>query len=156
MKAGPEAVQTARSVALFVALFATALALGGSLAHALELPNKMQMSLTDYFTVQQIYAGWNRLGWLLAVELGGMLAVAFLYRREPGVLWPAGIALACLVASQVVFWTFTFPVNQATSNWMIMTADWQALRARWEYSHLAGAVCQAGAMAALIVAALRR
>jgi hypothetical protein len=45
-----------------VALLATAVALGAALAHALELPNKIGMSVDTYFIVQQVYSGWNRLG----------------------------------------------------------------------------------------------
>jgi hypothetical protein len=38
-----------QDVAFFVALLATALALGGALAHALELPNKIEMVREHYF-----------------------------------------------------------------------------------------------------------
>jgi hypothetical protein len=146
----------ARDAAFFVALLATALALGAALAHALELPNKIGMSREDYFVVQQVYAGWNRLAYLLAVELIGMLTVIMLYRAEPRVLSFALVALGCLLAAQAVFWMFTFPANQATSNWTLQPANWDALRRQWEYSHLAGAAFQSLAMAALIIAVLRR
>ncbi len=146
----------ARNAAFFVALFATALAMGGALAHALELPNKIGMSREEYFIAQKLYLGWNRLAYLLAVELGGMLAVIYLYRRRPRILYPALAALACLIAAQAVFWIFTFPANQATENWSLTTTDWEVLRRQWEYSHLAGAVFQTFAMASLIVAALNR
>ena len=72
-----------RDVAFFVALMATALALGGALAHALELPNKIGMSREDYFIAQQLYAGWNRLAFLLAIQAAGMLALIVIYWREP-------------------------------------------------------------------------
>jgi hypothetical protein len=146
----------ARDAAFFVALLATALALGGALAHAFELPNKIGMSREAYFVVQNIYRGWNRLGYLLAVELVGMLAVVILYRRERYVMRPALAAVGCLIIAQVIFWTLTFPANVATSNWAISPTNWEALRQQWEYSHLAGAVLQTLAMAALIVAVLAR
>ena len=148
--------QRARDIAFFVALMATALALGAALAHALELPNKISMSREAYFTVQQIYAGWNRLAFLLAIELTGMLALLVIYWREPAVMRPVAVALACLVAAQVIFWVWTFPANVATENWTMQPENWEQLRAEWEYSHLAGAVFQTGAMAALVVAVLRR
>lgn len=146
----------ARTTALFVALMATALAMGAAMAHALELPNKIGMSREDYFVVQRIYSGWSRLGILIGVEFAAMLAVAVLYRRRPRVLWPTLAAIGFLMAAQGVFWTFTFPANQATVNWTVQPDDWQALRRQWEYSHLAGAGLQALAMASLIVAALAR
>ena len=147
---------TLQDVAFFVALFATALALGGALAHALELPNKIGMSREHYFIVQRAYDGWNQLAYLLAVELAGMLAVIWLYRAEPRVLWPAIAALTSLVAAQAVFWIWTFPANQATSNWTSQPENWETLRRNWEYSHLAGAVFQVLAMVALVIAVLRR
>jgi hypothetical protein len=47
-----------RNIAFFIALMATALALGAALAHALELPNKIVLSRDDYFVVQKAYRGW--------------------------------------------------------------------------------------------------
>jgi hypothetical protein len=46
---------SAQNIAFFIALLATALALGGALAHALELPNKISMSREHYFIVQRAY-----------------------------------------------------------------------------------------------------
>jgi hypothetical protein len=143
-------------VAFFVALLATALALGAALAHALELPNKIGMSRAEYFVVQSIYRGWNRLGYLLAIELVSMLAVVILYREERRVKWSALVAVGGVVTAQIVFWTLTFPANAATSNWTAQPTNWESLRRQWEYSHLAGAVCQTLAMAALIIAVLAR
>jgi hypothetical protein len=140
----------------FVALLSTALALGAALAHALELPNKIAMSRDAYFTVQSIYAGWNRLGLLLAVELASILGLLAVSRRHPRVWWPTLAALVCLVGAQAAFWLFTFPANAATSNWTLVPEEWESLRRRWEYSHLAGAGFQVLAMSALIVAALAR
>ncbi|MEZ5935366.1 MAG: DUF1772 domain-containing protein [Alphaproteobacteria bacterium] len=147
---------TAQNIAFFVALLATALALGAALAHALELPNKIGMTREHYFIVQRAYDGWNRIAYLLAVELAGMLAVIWLHRAEARVLWPAVAALGCLVAAQAIFWIWTFPANQATVNWTVQPENWATLRSQWEYSHLAGAAFQALAMTALIVAVMRR
>lgn len=146
----------AREATLFVAILATAFALGGALAHAFELPNKIGMSREDYFVVQRIYDGWNQLAYVLAVQLIGILGVIYFYRADPRVLWPAIVALCGLVAAQGVFWIWTFPANQATSNWTMQPETWETLRQQWEYSHLAGAVFQTIAMMALILAILRR
>ena len=146
----------AYDVIFFIALLATALALGAALAHALELPNKINLAKDEYFVVQQAYRGWNQLGYLLAVELIAMLVVATLSRHEPRVLWPTIIAIVCLIAAQALFWIFTYPANVATNNWTAVPAEWEDVRARWEYSHLAGAAFQIMAMSALIVAVLAR
>jgi hypothetical protein len=146
----------AGDAAFFAALLATALALGGALAHALELPNKIGLSDENYFVVQQIYRGWSLLGVLLAVELAGMLAVVILYRRQSRVRNAALVAVGSLLAAQAIFWTFTVPANQATVNWSVQPENWDALRRQWEYSHLAGAAFQTLAMASVIIAVLRR
>ena len=143
-------------VIFFVALLATALALGAALAHALELPNKINLAKDEYFVVQKAYRGWNQLGYLLVIELVAMLVLAALSRHEPRVLWPTIIAIVCLIAAQTVFWIFTYPANVVTDNWTAVPTQWEDVRARWEYSHLAGAAFQVMAMSALIVAVLSR
>jgi hypothetical protein len=143
-------------IAFFLALLSTAVALGAALAHALELPNKIGLSGTDYFIVQQAYRGWNRLAYLLIVECLSIGAVAVMSRGQPYVFWAAVAALGCLIAAQVVFWTFTYPANVATENWTAIPANWEELRSRWEYSHAAGAALQLLAMGSLIFAVLAR
>ncbi|WP_200840823.1 hypothetical protein [Geminicoccus flavidas] len=145
-----------RDVILFIALLATALALGAALAHALELPNKIGLPRDEYFIVQQAYRGWDRLGYLLAVQLLAMILAALLSRHEPRVATLAIVAIASLLAAQAVFWIYTYPANVATENWTRMPDDWEHLRREWEYSHVAGAGFQLLAMCALLVAALVR
>ena len=146
----------ARNVAFFVALLTTALALGAALAHALELPNKIGLPANEYFIVQKAYWGWARLGFLLLIELASMVALTVLYWRDEPVRWPVLAAIASLVIAQIIFWSFTYPANVATSNWTVIPDNWQHLRRNWECSHFAGAVFQCLAMAALIVAVLSR
>lgn len=142
--------------AFLVALIAIALAMGAALAHALELPAKMQLDMADYFVAQSLYRGWDRLAVLLAIELAGIVWVIVATRDEPRTRRLALLALGGLVAAQAIFWTWTFPANRATSNWTTVPADWEALRRQWEFSHLAGAMCQAMAFVAMLVAALSR
>lgn len=146
----------ARDIAFFIALMATALALGPALAHALELPAKIGMTVGEYFTVQRIYQGWNQIAYVLALQAAGILGVIALYWRVPAVRWPALVALFALVGAQLLFWTLTFPANQATANWTQRVENWEVLRMQWEYSHLAGAGFQLLAMTSLVVGALRR
>jgi multisubunit Na+/H+ antiporter MnhB subunit len=147
---------SARDIVFFVALMATAIALGGALAHAFELPNKINMPGNEYFIVQKAYRGWNQLAYVLLVELLSIILLIGLYRHEPFVRWFAILALVCLVCAQVLFWVYTYPANVATQNWTVMPENWALLRSQWEYSHLGGALFQLGAMAALIAAALGR
>lgn len=145
-----------RRVALFCALLSAALAMGAALAHALELPNKMQLAQADYFVVQQIYNGWSSIGWLLLIELTSMIWVAALYRHDRRVLVPVLVAIAGLASAQTVFWFWTFPANAATGFWTLQPENWRELRSQWEFSHLAGAGLQLLAFSSLVIAALRR
>ena len=146
----------AYDIAFFVALLATALAMGAALAHALELPNKIRLDRDAYFTVQQIYRGWNLLAGLLLVELVAIVAVIALGWRTRPVRISALVALLCLIGAQALFWSLTFPANTATSNWTVQPDNWQTLRRQWEYSHAAGAAFQVVAMASLSYGALRQ
>jgi hypothetical protein len=145
-----------RNAALFVALLATSIALGGALAHLFELPNKIDLPKDHYFVVQQIYRGWVLLAGVLVVELAALVALIATTRDEPVVRRLAIAALAALVVAQVVFWVFTQPANVATENWTYRPEGWETLRSQWEYSHAVGAVCQLVAMAALSWAAAIR
>lgn len=158
--AQPDSTDTRTSafhgVVYFIALLSTAIALGAALAHPLELPNKIGLPREEYFVVQAIYRGWSQLGYLLAIELVSMLAIIVMSRKQPRVFWFAVLAVLCLAASQVIFWTYTYPANVATDNWTTIPENWEALRRQWEYSHAAGAVFQLLAMIALVVAVLAR
>lgn len=155
MDLGPRRL-TGADVWLFAAMLTTAVALGGALAHAFELPNKIGLPRDQYFVVQSIYNGWNRLAYVLAAQLVSIIAVIALARREPLTCGLAALALLCLIAAQAAFWTYTYPANAATNNWTIIPENWEALRSQWEYSHAVGAAFQLLAMAALAAAAVTR
>jgi hypothetical protein len=142
--------------ARFLSLLFTALALAPALAHLLELPNKIGLSREDYLTVQQIYRGWSLLGFVVFGALLATLAHAIIARGRRKEFRAALTAFLCIVGTQVVFWTFTFPANQQTNNWVMLPENWAALRTQWEYSHAASAVLNLGAVIALIYAVARQ
>jgi Domain of unknown function (DUF1772) len=143
-------------IASFLSLLFVALALAPAIAHLLELPNKITLSRPDYLTVQQVYRGWALLGFVIAGALLSTLVLTMLVRRQQKTFVFALLALLCIVGAQVVFWTYTYPTNQATSNWTFLPENWQALRAQWEYSHAVGAGLNLIAFMALIVSVLVR
>jgi hypothetical protein len=134
----------------FSALLFASLALGPSLAHLLELPNKIGLAADAYLTVQQIYRGWALLGIVAVAALLSSLLLAVKTRAHRKEFVPALIAFLCIAATQVVFWTFTFPVNRQTQDWTFLPQHWMALRVQWEYSHAASAVLNLVALLALI------
>jgi hypothetical protein len=125
---------TLRTVCFLSLLFA-AFALVPAGAHLAELVNKMRMDATEYQTVQQIYRGWELFGVVVLGVLGSTLALTMGLRGHPTAFTPALVAFLCIIGTQVVFWTFTFPVNRVTVNWTVLPDHWAELRARWEYSH---------------------
>ena|SRR5688572_9594732 len=134
----------------FVSVLLVALALGPSLAHLLELPNKIGLPAQDYLTVQQIYRGWAWLGAILLPALATTLLVALKARTSRPAFTLALVAAACLATMLAVFFVFTYPVNLATDNWTILPRGWESLRVRWEYSHAAGALLNFAALVALL------
>ena len=64
------------------------------------------------------------------------------------------MAFGSVLVTQVIFWMFTFPVNQQTRNWTTLPLNWEALRERWEYSHATAAVFDLIAFVAVVLAVL--
>jgi hypothetical protein len=139
------------NLARFCSLLFAALALAPALAHLLELPNKINLSRADYLTVQQLYRGWAWLGIVVVGALLSTLALTIMLRNRGRAFALTLVAFLCIAGTQVVFWTFTFPVNRQTMNWSVMPENWAALRAQWEYSHAAAAVLNCIALVALII-----
>jgi hypothetical protein len=124
----------------FCAIVLTALALVPAGAHFFELPNKIGLDQQAYFTVQAVYRGWALFGFVL---IGALLANAALtlllaFRRRPYRL-PL-LAFVLIAATLVIFFLWTYPANQATSNWSLPTPNWATLRLHWEYAHAVNAV----------------
>jgi hypothetical protein len=140
----------------FLSLLFAALALAPAMAHLLELPNKINLSREDYLTVQQIYRGWNLLGFVVAGALFSTLALTIMVRQERKAFVFALIAFLCIVGTQVVFWTNTYPANQVTNNWTTLPENWVELRRQWEYSHATSAVLNLVGLIGLILSVLAR
>ena len=123
----------------FLAIVLTALVLVPGGAHLFSLPNKIALTESNYFIVQNIYRGWALFGVVLFGALFANLALARAMRGRRAFVFVL-ICLGCLVANLVIFFAFTFPANQATNNWTEVPADWQELRWQWEVSHALNAL----------------
>jgi hypothetical protein len=144
------------NIARFFSLLFVVLVLAPAMAHLLELPNKIGLSREDYLVVQQIYSGWALLGIVVIGALLSTLILTIMVRRQSKIFSLTLIAFLCVVAAHAVFWIFTFPANQLTSNWTVLPENWMALRAQWEYSHVAGAVLNLIAFIMLVLSVLVR
>ena len=109
-------------------------------AHFFELVNKMSLSTAEYMTTQKIYAGWSFFGVAIITATVFTLTHTLMVRAKRTAFLLSLTALLCLGATQVIFWTFTYPMNVATNNWTITPQDFEAARQQWEYSHAVNAV----------------
>jgi len=140
----------------FLSLLFAALALAPAMAHLLELPNKIRLSRDDYLTVQQIYRGWDLLAIVVFGALLSTLALTITVRHDRKAFIFALIAFLCIVGTQIVFWTYTYPTNQITNNWTTLPENWAALRRQWEYSHATSALLNLLAMISVSISVLSR
>ena len=141
-------------VVQFFAVLLTALAVVPAGAHLFELPNKIDLPPDAYLTVQGVYAGW---AWFGIVDLAALVmnvVLAVRLRRQPPAVYFAAVAAVCFVAFFTIFFTWTFPANQATANWTILPDDWSELRQEWEYSHAVNAVLMLIALCSVTLAVI--
>jgi hypothetical protein len=141
-------------VVQFFAVVLTAVALVPGAAHVLSLPNKIGLAQEPYFITQNIYRGWALLGIVLVAALITNIVLAWMQRGQGAAFVLALTAAFCLAATLVIFFIWTFPANQATSNWTAVPADWEVLRLRWEYSHAVNAAVTFVALCAVTLSVL--
>jgi amino acid permease len=132
----------------------TAIAMGASLAHLFELPNKIDLGAADYLTVQRNYDNWWIVGLVVPLAFLSVLGLTIALRNTGAPFVLALIALLLLVGELIVFWGFIAPVNRATENWTMLPDNWEQLRAQWEYSHTARAFLYVLALGALVMSVL--
>jgi hypothetical protein len=141
-------------VVQFLALVLTALALVPAGAHLFALPNKINFAAEQYFIVQNIYRGWSLFGIVLAGALVANLALAVLLRGRGRPFVLALIAFLCIAVTLTIFFVWTYPANQATTNWTTIPNDWEELRRQWEYSHAANALVTLVAFCSVVLSVL--
>jgi hypothetical protein len=137
-----------------LAVVLTALALIPSGAHLFALPNKIGLAQEQYFIVQNIYRGWALFGAVLFPAALANFALAFMLRGRGAPFVLALLAGLCVTATLVIFFIWTYPANQATTNWTTIPEDWERLRRQWEYSHAANALVTFVAFCAVTLSVL--
>jgi hypothetical protein len=141
-------------VVQFLALVLTALALVPGGAHLFAIANKISLAAEQYFIVQNIYRGWSLFGAVLIAALVADFLLAIMLRGRGRAFMLALVASLCIALTLVIFFTWTYPANQATNNWTTIPADWEYLRRQWEYSHAANAMVTFVAFCAVALSVL--
>jgi len=138
-----------------VIVVSIAMALG--VAHALELPGKLRLSKEQYLSVQRIYyPGFTYGGLAEPIGLLLLLVLAIVTSAGNARFWLTIAAFVAFALMHATYWLVTHPVNnfwlkdsqpeQLAQRFFafdplrridrLRTADWTALRDRWEYSHV--------------------
>jgi hypothetical protein len=128
----------------------SAVALVPAGAHLFELSHKLQLAPADYMTVQGIYRGWALFGFAVVGSLAIIGLHTFLVRRNKTAFAWSLAAFGCVAATQIVFWSFTYPINALTDNWTVTPADFEGARDQWEYSHAASSLLSFVALLTLV------
>ena len=140
----------------FLAVILTALALIPGGAHVLELYAKIDMPQEPYFVVQQIYRGWAWTGAVIFAAIFANFGTAWLTRNSRRQCWLHFAAGLLILVTLAIFFSWTFPANQATKNWISVPGNWERLRIEWEYSHAVNAAIMFAALLCATAAALSR
>ena len=140
----------------FIVLLLAALTLTMEAAHVLELPQKMHYAPGLYSAVNSTMYRYFALvgGPLTVLTLLSGAGLVLALRNQPGFRWTLIGVLAYFVAFGV--WLLVVePVNRTVATAFARDPDslphlWTALRARWEYGHLAGFVLELLGLASLL------
>ena len=140
----------------FLSIVLSAIGMGLSLAHALELPGKRRLDRDTYLAIQTIYVPGFGIGGFFGEPAAIVATLVLVIVTPPGTpaFWLSVTALACLVVEHGIFWFVTQPVNRFWGKPLPPNADWRMLRDRWEASHVIRAVAAAAAFLLLLARAV--
>jgi len=127
----------------FITIVLTALLMGMTFCHVLEMPAKMQYPAPFYLTLHRsLYVAFGPPNPGAFIEIGAILAaivLVFLVRGERPAFWLTLAGALFLVAGLIGFFAFVQPANAAMRNMMIDMPpdDFFHWRDQWEYGHAA-------------------
>jgi hypothetical protein len=104
--------------------------------------------------VQKVYMGWVFFGIAILAALIFTAWHTVQAWREPTARWLSLLSFVSVVATQLIFWAYTYPMNALTRNWTVMPANLEAARRQWEYSHAVNAGLTLLALVLIVAAVL--
>lgn len=144
----------------FITLILTSLSLSLSMAHLLELPQRMQFDHQLWVRVtvfENVYRLFGSVG--AAFEITAILTaivLVFLVRRRGSTFyWTLGGAIL-LVLAFVSWIVFVAPMNAEFARWLVnpVPADWTRYRDQWEYAHAINALIKIIGLSFLVISVL--
>jgi hypothetical protein len=143
----------------FVSLCCTALALGLTLTHDLEIPGKQQLSGAEWLVVQHtFYGGFAIVGGL--AQIVGLISTGyllFLLRQQRTALILTLIATLSFAGMLALFAFGNNPLNQQIATWtpQSLPDNWHQIRDAWDRFHAASSGFAVLAFTVLLMALLR-
>ncbi|TJW42153.1 MAG: hypothetical protein E5W83_22820, partial [Mesorhizobium sp.] len=80
-------------------------------AHFFSMFNKLKLDGASYLAAQRAYDGWSLFGIVVLGALLSTAALAVLLYRSGGAFGLVVLAFICIGATQLAFWTRTFPAK---------------------------------------------
>ncbi len=135
-----------------IAIILTALALAPAAAQLLGLPGRMALSDQDYVFMHYVDRGWAW-AWIMApLAFIADVVLVFMFRQR-GAFKLVSLAALFMACTFLVYAIWIYPVDHLTAQWVVLPANWMALRAQWEYAHALNALLIFLAFCALALSA---
>jgi Domain of unknown function (DUF1772) len=144
----------------FFTIMLTALSMGMSFCHLLELPPRVfyfDAQLWITVTTKGLYYLFGTVG--AVIEVGSVISaivLVFLVRKR-GLAFRFTLGGAILVILALVLWfVFIAPVNAELAKWTATSfpSDWTRYRNQWEYTHATNAIIKIIGMSLLLLSVL--
>jgi len=144
----------------FITLVLASLSLSLSMAHLLELPQRMQFDQQLWVRVtvlENVYKLFGSVG--AAFEITAILtaiALVLLARRRGSTFYWTLSGAIFLVLAFVSWIMFVAPMNAEFAKWLTnpVPADWTRYRDQWEYAHAVNAFIKIIGLSLLVISVL--
>lgn len=144
-----------------VVMLLSALTMGLTFAHVLELPQRLQYDADLWFALTRPNALYRYFGIVggpieVAAVLGTVILAAFLRRERPSNR--VAVAAAFFHGAALASWfTLVAPANAAIGEWgqRGIPPDWESWRNQWELGHALSFVLLTIGFCALVITLLR-
>jgi uncharacterized membrane protein len=144
----------------FITLMLTSFSLSLSMAHLLELPQRMQFDQQLWVKVtvfENVYKLFGSVGAAFEITaiLTGIVLVFLVRKRGSTFYWTLG-GVIFLVLAFVSWITFVAPMNAEFAKWSTnpVPVNWTRYRNQWEYAHAINAFIKIIGLSLLVISVL--